>query len=402
MASDEHMPDPAGSRSPAPGDRLEALFEAHHRALLAYAARRSPTLADAEDVVAEVFLVAWRRLDDMPAGDEARLWLYGVARNTIANQRRGLTRRTRLQDRLEQTTERPMSTAPPIVDAEPALEALSRLSASDQELLRLVAWEELSHAEIAAGAGDIGQRGGHSSPPGSCPVRAGAGERSEPMADMAIGEGQSEPPTIAGGTMSTPPTRDPIDELREANPLRDDQLPTDSRDRLWTRIQEARMADNTPQTDSGHTRFARWTIAASGAAVVAVAVAALTIGSAAAPPPQTGNGDGGVGTGMCIQFSFEELQARDFAFDGTVTAINGDQATFTVNHAFWGVDTGSSVTLTGGIGMLEESGVALDGGPLLVVGDRYLISGDDVFAWTCGYSQVYDEATAAEWAAAAP
>jgi RNA polymerase sigma-70 factor, ECF subfamily len=144
------MPDPAGGRSPVPGDRLESLFDAHHRALLAYAARRLPTLADAEDVVAEVFLVAWRRLDDVPAGDEARLWLYGVARNTIANQRRGLTRRVRLQTRLEQTAERPMTAVPvPDSDAGAALEALSRLSASDQELLRLVAWEELSHAEIA-------------------------------------------------------------------------------------------------------------------------------------------------------------------------------------------------------------------------------------------------------------
>jgi hypothetical protein len=60
------------------------------------------------------------------------------------------------------------------------------------------------------------------------------------------------------------------------------------------------------------------------------------------------------------------------------------------------------VTLTAGIGMLEESGVALDGGPLLVIGERYLISGDQPFAWTCGYSVVYDPATAAEWAAAAP
>jgi RNA polymerase sigma-70 factor (ECF subfamily) len=133
-----------------PGDRFEALFEAHHRALLAYAARRSPTIADAEDVVAEVFLVAWRRLDDVPAGDEARLWLYGVARNTVGNQRRGRTRRVRLQTRLEQTADRPPAAAPaPPPETEPVLDALSRLSPSDQELLRLVAWEELSHAEIA-------------------------------------------------------------------------------------------------------------------------------------------------------------------------------------------------------------------------------------------------------------
>ena len=141
------MPDPAGSRPTVPGDRLEELFEAHHRALLAYAARRSPTLADAEDIVAEVFLVAWRRLEDVPPGDEALPWLYAVARKTVGNQRRGFLRRGRLQDKLEQTAERPAS-APPTA-TEPALEALARLSAGDQELLRLVAWEELSHAEIA-------------------------------------------------------------------------------------------------------------------------------------------------------------------------------------------------------------------------------------------------------------
>jgi RNA polymerase sigma-70 factor (ECF subfamily) len=131
-----------------PGDRLEELFEVHHRALLAYAARRTPTLTDAEDVVAEVFLVAWRRLDDVPAGDGALPWLYGVARKTIGNQRRGLFRRRRLRDRLEQTAERP--TIPTPTGGQPALDALELLSASDQELLRLVAWEELSHAEIAA------------------------------------------------------------------------------------------------------------------------------------------------------------------------------------------------------------------------------------------------------------
>jgi RNA polymerase sigma-70 factor (ECF subfamily) len=133
-----------------PGDRLEDLFEAHHRALLAYAARRLPTLTDAEDVVAEVFLVAWRRIDDVPEGDAALPWLYGVARKTIGNQRRGMFRRGRLQARLEQTAERSSPGAPAAANVEPALDALDRLGEADRELLRLVAWEELSHAEIAA------------------------------------------------------------------------------------------------------------------------------------------------------------------------------------------------------------------------------------------------------------
>jgi hypothetical protein len=216
------------------------------------------------------------------------------------------------------------------------------------------------------------------------------------MADMAIGEGQSEPPNVAGGTMSQDPTRDPIDELRRANPLRDDQLPTDSRDRVWSRIQEARMVDK------GQVRITQLTIAASGVALVAVLVAALTIGSAAPTQPPAGNNGGGGGISMCLAFTMEDLQARDFAFDGTVTAIDGNRATFTVNDGFWGVDDGASVTLQADLMVGEPEVVALEGGPLLIVGDRYLVSGDDDIAWSCGYTQVYDEATAAEWAAAAP
>lgn len=221
---------------------------------------------------------------------------------------------------------------------------------------------------------------------------------------MAIGEGQSEPPTIAGETMSDKPTRDPIDELRRANPLRDEQLSASSRDRLWSRIQETRMSEQTPQTDPGQTRLARWTIAASAATLVAVVVAALTLGGTAAPSPQTGDegSGGGGGMSMCLAFTMEDLQARDFAFDGTVTAIDGTQATFTVNDGFWGVEDGASITLGADLMVGEPEVVALEGGPLLIVGDRYLVSGDDSYAWSCGYTLVYDEATAAEWAAAAP
>jgi hypothetical protein len=149
----------------------------------------------------------------------------------------------------------------------------------------------------------------------------------------------------------------------------------------------------------------RWAVALSGVAVAVVAViavAAIQLSSGAPAPDPTDPGGGGDGVGMCIQYSIEELRARDFAFDGTFTALNGDQATFVVNTAFWGVEEGTSITLTAGIGMTSEQGIALDGGPLLMAGERYLISGDDIYAWTCGYSLVYDPAVAAEWAAAAP
>jgi DNA-directed RNA polymerase specialized sigma24 family protein len=64
--------------------RFEGLYAAHGRAVLAYAARRTPDAQDAADIVADTFLVAWRRLDEVPAAQEARLWLYGVARKVLA------------------------------------------------------------------------------------------------------------------------------------------------------------------------------------------------------------------------------------------------------------------------------------------------------------------------------
>jgi RNA polymerase sigma-70 factor (ECF subfamily) len=64
--------------------RFQEFYRAHEAAVLAYARRRAPAIA--EDVVAETFLVCWRRLDDVPAN--ALPWLYAVARNVLANERR--------------------------------------------------------------------------------------------------------------------------------------------------------------------------------------------------------------------------------------------------------------------------------------------------------------------------
>ena len=69
--------------------RLEALFDAHSGRVFAYAARRSSP-QDADDVVGETFLVAWRRLDAVPP--DALPWLLGVARKVLSNRRRGLLR----------------------------------------------------------------------------------------------------------------------------------------------------------------------------------------------------------------------------------------------------------------------------------------------------------------------
>ncbi|HEU4738333.1 MAG TPA: sigma-70 family RNA polymerase sigma factor [Solirubrobacterales bacterium] len=126
------------------------LYREQGRAVLAYALRRVEGPEDAADVVAETFLVAWRRLGEVPAGGEARLWLYAVARRVIANLQRTARRRTRLGQRLAESLRTELATHPtPNAEAAEVLRAMSGLSDGDRELLLLVSWEELSPGEAA-------------------------------------------------------------------------------------------------------------------------------------------------------------------------------------------------------------------------------------------------------------
>jgi len=129
--------------------RFSALFSEHGRDLMAYALRRASGPEDAADVVAETFLAAWRRAADLPEGEEARLWLYGIARNVLANQRRGSLRQHRLGERLrnELAVSAPIEPAP---DAEAEImRVLGGLDPKDREVLTLAGWEELEPAQIA-------------------------------------------------------------------------------------------------------------------------------------------------------------------------------------------------------------------------------------------------------------
>jgi RNA polymerase sigma factor (sigma-70 family) len=135
--------------------RFRRLFDDTERDLLSYAVRRVQRPEDAADIVAETFLVAWRRLDDVPQGAEARLWLYGVARRQLANQRRGQLRRSQLVDRLRAELPGALvagAGAGAGNEDERAADvraALARLGAEDRELLMLSSWEGLSPGEIA-------------------------------------------------------------------------------------------------------------------------------------------------------------------------------------------------------------------------------------------------------------
>ncbi|MEU5257356.1 RNA polymerase sigma factor [Amycolatopsis sp. NPDC021455] len=128
---------------------FEAVYTATFDRLLGYALRRSDCPEDAADVVAETFTIAWRRFDDIPPGDQARLWLYRVAHNVLANQRRGAVRRQHLSDALA---------AEAVARYRPAADAAAESDVSrvfrtlpddERELLSLVAWEGLDHGELA-------------------------------------------------------------------------------------------------------------------------------------------------------------------------------------------------------------------------------------------------------------
>ena len=127
--------------SPRPSDSTGSreLYAAHRISVLGYALRRTDNTDDAADVLAETFLTAWRRLDEVPPGDQAKLWLYGTARRLLANHRRGERRRLALADRLR--AELAMTYRPPdqAADFAEIAAAFRRIPQPDQELLALPA-----------------------------------------------------------------------------------------------------------------------------------------------------------------------------------------------------------------------------------------------------------------------
>ncbi len=128
-------------------ERFERIYRENFRAVLRFAALRIDP-ERAKDVAAETLLVAWRRLDDVPA--EPRPWLFGVARKVIAGQFRSQTRRDALAARLQgelQTDSADLAGS--IADRESVLTAFAALRERDREVLRLVAWDGLSPVEAA-------------------------------------------------------------------------------------------------------------------------------------------------------------------------------------------------------------------------------------------------------------
>jgi RNA polymerase sigma-70 factor (ECF subfamily) len=130
------------------------LYKRHQPDVLAYFLRRL-NRDDAVEATADVFLTAWRRVEELPPDPEIRPWLFGVAHNVLSNRNRSARRRRRLVARLVRRSDAVTPLAPEMVvvrqaEDEAVVAAMARLPARDREVLALRLWEETSYDEIAA------------------------------------------------------------------------------------------------------------------------------------------------------------------------------------------------------------------------------------------------------------
>lgn len=132
--------------------RFREMYDANQRRILAYFLRRTDATS-ARDGAAETFLVAWRRIADVPTGDRTLPWLYGVARRVLANQRRSRDRQASLGRRLTESGPTHEQSPEVVVlrraEDREMLDAVARLRHEDQEILQLAIWDEVPHGQIA-------------------------------------------------------------------------------------------------------------------------------------------------------------------------------------------------------------------------------------------------------------
>jgi RNA polymerase sigma-70 factor (ECF subfamily) len=130
--------------------RFRELFAGAYADVLRFAQRRVPS--HAEDIAADTFLVAWRRLDEAPEPAGQRAWLFGIARNCLLNARRGQDRQDALAVRIAETSRTDSGPAPDddrVAHRLALADAWRRLTAAEQETLALTAFDDLSSTEAA-------------------------------------------------------------------------------------------------------------------------------------------------------------------------------------------------------------------------------------------------------------
>jgi RNA polymerase sigma-70 factor, ECF subfamily len=115
--------------------------------LLAFLLRRCRTAEDAADCLSETYRIAWEKRSRIPAGDDARPWLFGVARNVL--------RRERTSDERTAAVSRDLAIAARLATAtsggpdSPVVAALAALSPLDREIVTMLSWDGLAPREVA-------------------------------------------------------------------------------------------------------------------------------------------------------------------------------------------------------------------------------------------------------------
>lgn len=208
---------------------------------------------------------------------------------------------------------------------------------------------------------------------------------------------------------------DLIQALRAANPISSTSSP-DAAERAARFEEITSMPDqtSTPAPSPVRRRWIYTTAAAASVAAVVIGVAIatrevdepqaapVTTTTVEATPPSAAPASsdavlspGGPTMGSCVEFyDLETLTQREFAFNGTVSAIAGQEVTFSVEEWFKG---GIESTVTLDANGMAGAAVTSAGGPTLAVGEHLLVAGDDGFVWSCGFTQPFDAATAAAW-----
>jgi RNA polymerase sigma-70 factor (ECF subfamily) len=133
--------------------RLRCLVEAHIPAVATYLRNRlyPLSISDLDDLIEEVLVVLWKRLDDCPV-DSERAWMIGVARNVLNNARRSNRRRSRLVALLPVPEPSP-SAEIWVLASQDVRDAMAQLEAIDREALMLHHWEGLTGKEISVALG---------------------------------------------------------------------------------------------------------------------------------------------------------------------------------------------------------------------------------------------------------
>ncbi|HKF82409.1 MAG TPA: RNA polymerase sigma factor [Solirubrobacterales bacterium] len=131
--------------------RFEALFGSNYSRVFSFVLRRTQDRDLAEEIVAETFLIAWRRFEDLPS--EALPWLFGTARRVLANHVRYTERRSRHGSAVPleyvELGDPSASTSDLIADRQAFVTAFAAIRAEDREVLALIAWDGLSSREAA-------------------------------------------------------------------------------------------------------------------------------------------------------------------------------------------------------------------------------------------------------------